>query len=298
MGIKNLTKFLRLKYPAIYKKEPLSFWENKKIAIDSSIYIYKFKCMAIKEASYKHEFTFDQTTGWNEPSEELVKSMFKRRFELFIAMFKQHNVTPVFVFDGKAPDEKNDTRKKRKEKNQLLVDSMTRYKKDKTKLKEYKNSLSQCLYVKDTDFIALYKILDENGVEKVIAKGEAEQLASYYCKTNKFDAVVSTDTDVFAYGCPIVWVSIGQQLGVWIVEYITFQSLLAEMKIDEEQFLCFCIMCGTDFNDRVKNYGPVKCLKLVQDLKNIGAIREKYPLFNDLPFEKIYQLMKQEPHTV
>ena len=43
MGIKNLTKFLRTRYPQLFKIVKLSNFKNMKIAIDISIYICRFK---------------------------------------------------------------------------------------------------------------------------------------------------------------------------------------------------------------------------------------------------------------
>lgn len=298
MGIKNLTKFLKSKFPSIYEKQSLINWENKKIAVDSSIYIYKFKSCAIKDATYIHNFQYDTENGWNEPSDELVNSCYKKRFEQFLAIFRAHKINPVFIFDGKAPEEKKDTRKKRREKIQTMFDQKDKFKKDKTKLSDYRNMLSFCVSIKENDFKILNDVLLENNIQKMTAKGEAEHLASFLCKKLEVDAVVSTDTDVLAYGCPIVWVNMTQQLGIWMVEMIKFEKLLNMLKITEEQFLSLCIMCGTDFNSSIKNYGPVRCLKLVQEFVDFDKIKEKHPVFNNITFDKTYQIMKQEPQMV
>ncbi len=86
MGVKGLSKFL-----AQYSK-PITFndLQGKKIAIDTSIFLYKFKYNTIN----------------NE---------FLTRFYFQIKNFKKHSITPLYVFDGECPPEKKETQLKRHE---------------------------------------------------------------------------------------------------------------------------------------------------------------------------------------
>jgi len=296
MGIKNLTKLLKTKYSAVYEKQPLSKWENKKIAVDASIYIYRFKSCAIKDACFLHPFKFDyDKKEWNEPSDELISTCYKKRFENFLSIFKKFNITPTFVFDGKSPEEKKETKVKRREKVQTMIDQKNKFKTQYEKLLDYKNTMPFCVSISLSDFEILYTLLETEKVNFFKAQGEAEHLCAYLCKSNQVDAVVSTDTDLLAYGCPIIWNNLVIHLGSWMVEMIRFDKVLEEMNITEEQFLSLCIMCGTDFNKNVKNFGPSKCLKLIQDLKDFNSIKTKYPIFDSLCFEKTYEIMKKVP---
>lgn len=299
MGIKNLTKLLKTKYSSIYEKQPLSRWENKTVAVDSSIYIYKFKSCAIKDACFQHVFKFDETTKqWDEPTSEHINNCYRKRFESFIDIFKRYHVTPIFVFDGKSPEEKKDTKLKRREKVQSMIDQKNKMKLDVTKILEYKNILPFCVSVQLQDFETLYQILEEQKIQFVKAQGEAEHLCAHLCKEKKVDAVVSTDTDLLAYGCPVIWNQIVPYLGTWIVEMIQFSKVLEKMEITEEQFLCLCIMCGTDFNKNVKSFGPARCLKLIQDFKDFETIKTKFPIFDGLCYEKTYEIMKKTPQIM
>lgn len=86
MGVKGLSKFL-----AKYGK-PITFadLECKKVAIDTSIFLYKFK--------------------YNTQGNDFLK-----RFIYQIQNFKKHSITPVYIFDGAPPPEKKETQAKRKE---------------------------------------------------------------------------------------------------------------------------------------------------------------------------------------
>lgn len=90
MGIKGLSKFVE-KYA---KPIDLPFLSGQKIAIDSHIFIYKFKCC-------------------NRGLIEGFGSQLKR--------WQALNITPVYVFDGVKSPLKNDTIKKRKEKSTVII---------------------------------------------------------------------------------------------------------------------------------------------------------------------------------
>ena len=79
MGIKQLNHFLmeNCTPKAIYKTNLRQF-ANKTVVIDTSIYLYKFA----------------------------EKSAVAENMYLMISVFRQYNIVPVFVFDGKPPAEK------------------------------------------------------------------------------------------------------------------------------------------------------------------------------------------------
>jgi len=91
MGIKHLNKFLmsNCSKKAISKINFASLF-GKTLAIDTSIYIYKF----IGDGS-------------------LIENMY-----MFISILKKHNITPIFIFDGKHHEEKKDLINHRKKKKQ------------------------------------------------------------------------------------------------------------------------------------------------------------------------------------
>ena len=73
MGIKNLTSFLKSNCPQAIKEVMLRDLEGKKVAIDISIFLYKFK--------YK--------------SNNLIPKFVEQINKLRI-----HNITPIYIFDG------------------------------------------------------------------------------------------------------------------------------------------------------------------------------------------------------
>lgn len=86
MGIKNLNKYLQQSCNKSINHIHLSELSGKRIVIDTSIYLYRF----------------------------MGEGCLLENFYLMISIFRQYNIIPLFVFDGKPPAEKEDMLKQRK----------------------------------------------------------------------------------------------------------------------------------------------------------------------------------------
>ena len=86
MGIKNLNRFLREQAKESIKFISVAELSGKKIAVDISIYMYKYA----SEGS-------------------LLENIY-----LMLSVFRYYNICPIFVFDGKPPPEKKELLLKRK----------------------------------------------------------------------------------------------------------------------------------------------------------------------------------------
>ena len=88
MGIKNLNKFLRDKCPEVFQKMHISNFSFKKVAIDISLYMYKFKAIAGER--------------WLLAFINLITSL------------RRNHMHCIFIFDGKSPPEKEEERARRR----------------------------------------------------------------------------------------------------------------------------------------------------------------------------------------
>ena len=79
MGIPFLNGLLKKHCAKSITNIALSTLNNKKIAIDISIYIYKYA----------------------------AENKIIENFHLMLSIFNKYNIVPVFIFDGKPPAEKN-----------------------------------------------------------------------------------------------------------------------------------------------------------------------------------------------
>ena len=84
MGIKNIKLLINKYSPKSIKKKPLKELSGEKIAIDVSIYLYKYK--------------------YGKDNNEV--KYFLTGFLKQINHLRNFKITPIYIFDGKPPEEK------------------------------------------------------------------------------------------------------------------------------------------------------------------------------------------------
>jgi hypothetical protein len=89
MGIKQLHKLLKKYAPNCYETIHLSHFEYQRVAIDISLYLYKYKAIA---------------------GDRWIES-----FVYLISCLRKWNIHCIFVYDNKAPIEKLEEQKRRRE---------------------------------------------------------------------------------------------------------------------------------------------------------------------------------------
>lgn len=272
MGIKsNYNKFLRDISPNIFNTVHISNYIHKKIAIDTTLYMYKYKAI------------FGDT--WLEGFARLIKCL------------RDNGVHCIFILDGPSPVEKTEEQTKRRESKQKLIEQIKAINEDITIYRRngsvgdhltklfkdtggividseidmrYEKKSRQVVNINNNDFIELKKLFDLYGVSWHEAPGEAEKYGCKLCIDNMVDAVLSDDTDILAYGSPVCLSKLDVISG--LVCQVNYQQLLTELGFDRMQHLDHCIMCGTDYNDNIKGIGSHKSYKLMQKYNNIEQI--------------------------
>jgi flap endonuclease-1 len=226
MGIKQLNYFLMENCSAksIYKASLRQF-ANKTLVIDTSIYLYKF---AEKDA--------------------VAENMY-----LMISVLRQHNITPVFVFDGKPPPEKKALLIKRKLEKDAAEEKYNALKIEaesgtvSAKMLHEMDALKrQFVRVSDTDIAKSKEIMTAYGVPYIESRGESDHLCAFLVRHGFAWACVSDDMDMFLYGCPRVirHLSLLNHEGI----YYDMESILAELEMTQTIFNDIAILSGTDYN--------------------------------------------------
>ena len=291
MGINGLGPYLRKKTPEAFKEVPLSNYANKRVAIDISLYLYKYKVVF-------------GDNGWLSGMINLVTTLRKWKIE------------PVIVYDGDAPVEKLEEqqrrrteRKKRETKIEDYQDMVSIYHKtgeiatelqefyDKHKKKvENQNLLkllgtitekvfdiktvetkledmaSQNVRMFPEDITLSMNMFKTLGIPYVQAPNEAEAYCSFMCMHGQADAVLTEDTDVLCYGTNKLLTKINTQKST-VVE-IDLDMILEGLEFEFKQFRDFCILLGCDYNSRPKGFGPVKCFNTLTEYKTIEEIED------------------------
>lgn len=227
MGIKNLNKFLQQSCNKSINQIHLSELSGKKIVVDTSIYLYRF----------------------------MGEECLLENFYLMISIFKQYNIIPLFVFDGKPPVEKEDILKQRKlekkeaqEKYKSLENNLQNAtEEEKVELKETMDQLKrQFIRIHHTDIENVKTLIQSYGVSYVDAPGEADKLCAKMVCKNKAYACLSEDMDLFVYGCNRVL----RYLSLLKKSAILYElpSILNELGMTMTEFQYICIVSGTDYN--------------------------------------------------
>lgn len=283
MGIKDLHKFLRKHVPTIYKEYSLSNYWGKTIAIDTNLYLYKYK--------------------------KIHKDNWLNMFVNLVMMLKKHNITCIFIYDTKAPIEKDfrkEERRERKKKAQKRIKDIKKalieyndngsidpllegiINKRKSKIKKLLNVKFETIMDKeaiDKELISLNnqvtsisrieinqtkELLDIMSIPYYNSETEAETLCSYFCCHGLVDAVLSDDTDVLVYGTPIFLTKLNLQKET-IIE-LKYNDIIDGLHLNHEQFTDLCIMCGTDYNRTIQNIAAERAYKLLNRYSNLDEI--------------------------
>ena len=227
MGIRLLNNLIRTKAKQALKTINIHELSGKKIAIDTSIYIYRF----IKE-------------------KELISS-----FYIMCSLFRKYDITPIFVFDGKPPPEKKSIISERKTirimNEEKLAICREKYKSetDETKLEEYKNTINELekktARLKVSDVQKVKSLIRHFGMSYVDAHGEADELCASLCKREHVYACLSEDMDMFVYGCPRVL----RYLSLLNKECVIYNlsDIYKYLSLTANQFKIMCILAGTDY---------------------------------------------------
>lgn len=311
MGIKNLHKFLRKHIPELYRIVPLTTFSGKRVALDTSLFLYKYK------STHKENWL----TGFSN----LISTLLK------------HNIYCVFVYDSKAPAEKNlkkEERKQRKMNAKSKIDELENALKEAEETGFVSDILKEITYRKYEEMEMHLEIPDDNFYDKNVIQNEisflhnqivnvtrkdisiskeyldllhipyivsrneaeAEKLCSELCIHGYVDYVLSDDTDVLAYGSPNVMMRINITREECTL--IQYDTILQKLNLKPSEFVDFCILCGTDYNSNIKQIGNEKAYTIILNHRTIENAK-KYFInidFNVLNFQRGRELFKVEYH--
>lgn len=231
MGIKHLNKFLKENASDSINFIPLSDLSGKKIAIDISIYMYK----------YASEDT-------------LVENIY-----LMLSVFRYYNIIPLFIFDGKPPTEKKELLLKRRHDKKEAEEEFKKLKNtlsnnldmDETEKHDIMNTMDMLkrrfVNIKKSDVETVKELIRAYGATYYDAPGEADELCAMLTIKGKVWACLSEDMDMFVYGCPRV-VRYLSLLNHTAVIY-DMKGILENLGITQKELREICVLSGTDYNN-------------------------------------------------
>lgn len=251
-----LNRFLQSKCRDSISCIPLSSLSGKKIAVDISIYLYKY----------------------------LSENALLENLYLMISVFREHNIIPIFIFDGKPPVEKNETIEMRRKikhsareeyyRLKVILDNLeteqvneivdNNNKKNMTTVEidedvyvdiattsdELQNAMKQLkkkfVILKQSHIQDAKMLLQAYGVTYYEAPGEADILCANLVSKNIVYACLSEDTDMFVYGCSRVLRYLSLTMSKVIM--YDFESILKTLDMTMDEFKKVSILFGCDYS--------------------------------------------------
>lgn len=311
MGIKDLNSFLKKNIPNTIKKVHLKEYAGKRVAIDTSIYFYKFL--------YKHP--------------RFIEQFLEQIYRLI-----QSGITPIYIFDGKPPKEKQGELNDRKERKDDMKDKMKQLRTeleeintieqkielieegqveiedieidiDKEMLKqleinerkkkvikeEIEKIQRKLIYVTWQHNQELKEFLKLLGIPYIQAECEADAICTELVRRGVVDLVMSDDMDLLVDGTQILLRDF--HINSYYVTQYNVEEILLNLGLTRKQWIDFCILCGCDYTKRIYGLGPQKAYAMIRELETLPAILEKYvgdgkkyTYEGKYPYEEAYHL--------
>lgn len=260
MGIKGLKKYLK---PVIQSKV-LNDYKNQKVAIDTSIYMYKFK--------------------YSNPKNYI------NLFKLQLKTLNKFDITPIYVFDNKSNELKKsiiDERKQKFQTRELKINELIEQVNaidDQNNLIEIQEQIQNLkknhIRINKEDIENVKELLNDNNIEYIDdIEGDAEAICGRLNKDNQVDFVMTADIDSIVYGCKEVVLNFNTKDVT--LEVLKIDDILNYLELSQDSFIEMCIMIGCDFFKGIHGYGPKKAHKFV---KNGNSKKEE--------FEEIFNIFK------
>jgi 5'-3' exonuclease len=266
MGIPFLNNILREQCDQYIWQISLAELAGKKIAVDISIYLYKY-----------------------ETTDTLIENMY-----LMLSIFRQYNIIPIFVFDGKSPPEKKALLQKRRESKEAAKNEYIKLKDEiqTTDKREHLEQLKkQFVYMTHDKIDKVKDLIRAYGATYYDAPGEADELCAVLVIKKKVWACLSEDMDLFVYGCNRVlrYLSLSNQS---VILYYT-KGILSSLNMTQKEFREICVLSGTDYNINTNNNLKTNGNNNVTLPNTIKLFRKYKDLYKDLNNMTFYNWIKE-----
>ena len=277
MGIKNLHKLLKKCEGIIVEKKPTSY-QGKKIAIDISILIYQI-VIAIRNTGT------DLTNSKGDITSHLYGI-----FNKTISMLEM-GIHPVYVFDGKPPEMKNDILKSRREQRSKAKQKMSSAIDKNEKIKYFKRSV----VITKKQLEECKTLLGLIGIPVVNAPEEADSQCAWLAKNNLVYGVSTEDMDILTFGSPRIIRNLSSRKKNSIE--IELDSILKRLRIDYSQFIDLCILLGCDYCPTLSGVGMKKAFSLIQKHGSIDEFFES-PEFKTMNIKVPDKFIEEKNDTI
>ena len=300
MGIKHFYSFYKKTFPSSQTHKTITCLTSSTLLIDTSVLYYKYNTAMqfIKNSeisSIKDNFgnNISHIIGIISLIRELLKN----------------DIKPIFIFDGKSLKEKK-FEILRREKIKKFYENE---KKKKIKEKNFFEALKfskRIFKISENEIKMTMDFLEILGIEYFVSENESDKLLANLSKNVKNSYVLSTDSDILVHGAQnlVTNLKISKIPKKKILEKKNLEKNFFDLKkikndfgfLEQDEFICFCILLGSDYNNNIKNLGPMNALKFIKKFKNFDnfefreILRKKFFFENFENLENIFKIFKND----
>lgn len=240
---------------------------NKRIAIDAFNTIYQFLAIIRqRDGTPLKDYEGNVTSH--------LSGLFYRSIN-----FIEHNIKPIYVFDGVPTELKLETiRERKKIKDDAKIKMVEAQEaEDFREAKKFAQQTSKLT----TDMIEESKKLLENmGIPVFQASSEGEAQSAYLVEKGDAWACASQDYDTLLFGGERLVRNFAVSRSKRVkdttvtldIEYVSLPKLLKNLEITREQLVEMGILIGTDFFEGIHGIGQHKALDMIKKYKSIKNI--------------------------
>ena len=227
------------------------------VAVDAHNWLYRYLTTTVK-------FTREEayTTAAGEEVANLIGLV------QGLPKFFEHDLVPVFVFDGGVTELKDDEVAERRE---AREEAEERRKEAEERGDAVAAARLEARTQRLTDVIheTTRELLELLDVPVVEAPAEGEAQASHMALRGDVEYVGSEDYDTLLFGAPY---TLRQLTSKGDPELMDLEATLTEHDITREQLVDVAILCGTDFNEGLSGVGPKTALSAVREHGDLWAV--------------------------
>jgi exonuclease-1 len=235
MGVKGL--FIELR--SITRQQHLRDFSGMRVAIDAMIWLYQSAYSCAKEV-------------YLNPRTPQILPFCMKRLQNVI----QSGLIPLLVFDGRSLPSKSSSIQLRHESRLLARQKLLQNPDSSLYAKALSITFETCL--------TFLTALKSESIPFLIAPYEADAQIAFLARNDFVDCVLSNDSDLIPYQCPLMLFKLNDQNNV---DVIRFQDVLSFLKLNEEQLIAVCVLAGCDYAPLIERMGLKMGISLIKQYK-------------------------------
>lgn len=292
MGIKNLSIILNQKCSCAINERNLTSYSGMVIGIDVSIFLYKYLynnddhiegltrfILRLYKNNIIPVFIFDGKPP-KEKSAVLLERKERREFLTAKKNILEYCINKEDDINNASYEyfKNNLINLAKKQKNNYVIaeeEIQDYYNKSIDDLKnDFEKVSKKIIHVSSSHIESSKKLFDLFGVSYIVSPTEAESLLAVLCKENYVDACISEDMDILANGGDLFLRNFNADKNV--VDEYCLEGILNTLELTQEQFIDMCILCGSDYTDKINGMGPITALKMIKKYNNLENVIEQF----------------------